>query len=425
MAEESLDVYLNDLRAGALYRRRGGKLEFEYNQDYAGKTPLSYSMPLAERLHRDAVVTPFLWNLLPDDLRLLQTWGRRYGVDPGNCFALLREIGEDCAGAVRLIDPERQAAASAGGLERISEKEIGERLEEMQRDPSAARSLRDHGRFSLAGAQPKVALRKEGGQWHVPWGKEPTSHILKPPRPDFAGLAENEHFCLNLASSLGIRAAESAVEEFAGRKAIVVKRYDRFRRSGQLVRIHQEDACQALGVGPQRKYESDGGPGVSDLMKLLAGSKRRIEDRDTFMDAILFNYLILGTDAHAKNYAILHAQGEFIMAPLYDVASFAPYARTRKEERLAMRIDRYYKIAQIQARHFERMARACDYPPKRLMSRLEELATLVPVKANELAAQSAKAGIDAAFLESLAQAFTARSQTALDHIVSRTGRDPA
>lgn len=288
----------------------------------------------------------------------------------------------------------------------------------MEHDPSAARSEEDYGRFSLAGAQPKMALRKKGDEWFVPWGTEPTSHILKPPRPDFAGLAENEHFCLNLAASLGIRAAESTVEEFDGRKAIVVKRFDRMEREGKLIRIHQEDACQALGVGPHQKYESDGGPGVPKLMKLLAGSKRRIEDRDTFMDAILFNYLILGTDAHAKNYSILHAQGEFILAPLYDIASFAPYAKSRKDERLAMRIDRYYKVAQIQARHFERMARACDFPPKRLFVRLEELANELPKKASQLVEQSQGKGIDLGFLESLAEALTERSKATLEKIIS-------
>lgn len=265
-----------------------------------------------------------------------------------------------------------------------------------------------------------MALRKKGDKWFVPWGTEPTSHILKPPRPDFTGLAENEHFCLNLATSLGIRAAESTVEEFDGRKAIVVKRFYRMERGGKFIRIHQEDACQALGVGPHKEYEPDGEPGVPELMKLLAGSKRRIKDRDTFM--ILFNYLILGTIAHVKNYSILHAQGELILAPLYDIASFAPYAKSRKDERLAMRIDRCYKVAQIQARHFELMARTCGYPPKRLFARLEGLANELPKKASQLVEHSQGKGIDLGFLESLADALTERLKATLEKIISDPGR---
>ncbi len=350
---DELFVYLNDTRIGSLNRLKGGKLRFAYGHDYEAGIPLSYSMPVAGRIHEDAKVRPFLWNLLPDNTRLLAAWGRQYQVDPGSAFALLKEIGDDCAGAVRFVNPERTDDAQRGGLAPISEPEIGKRLSQLESDPAAARSLTDEGRFSLAGAQAKIALRLDGDSWYIPWGREPTTHILKPPRSDFAGHAENEHFCLKLASALGLRGAQTSVQSFAGNKAIVVKRFDRMLHQGKLYRVHQEDMCQALAVGPANKYESDGGPGVTEMMQIASGSSRRLEDRDALMQAVVFNYLILGTDAHAKNYSILHTREGFILAPLYDIASFAPYVKSPKDQRLAMRIDRYYKVAQIRRRHFE------------------------------------------------------------------------
>jgi serine/threonine-protein kinase HipA len=417
--DDVLIVYLNEIRIGCLWRKKGGKLEFSYDSDYQNGMPLSYSMPVADRCHGDAAVSPFLWNLLPDDTRLLATWGRQYSVDPASCYALLREIGEDCAGAVRFVASDRDTEASKGGLQPISEEEIGKRLAQLERDPAAARRASDVGRFSLAGAQPKIALRFENNSWHIPWGDEPTTHILKPPRSDLAGIAENEHFCLKLASALGMRAAESAVQTFAGNKTIVVKRFDRMRRDGKLYRVHQEDMCQALGIGPDRKYENDGGPGIPDVMGIISGSSRRLEDREAFMDAILFNYLILGTDAHAKNYSILHTREGFILAPLYDIASFAPYVNLQKDERLAMRIDRYYKIAQIRRHHFERTAKACNFSTRNLLQRLEALATQLPAVCDQVGQSTIKDGLDPAFIETLIERLSARSRLALEVIVER------
>jgi serine/threonine-protein kinase HipA len=81
----------------------------------------------------------------------------------------------------------------------------------------------------LAGAQPKTALLFDGKRWGVPSGRTPTTHILKPPTGDFEGHAENEHFSLQLARSLGIIVPNSKVLHFGDEIAIVVERYDRVR----------------------------------------------------------------------------------------------------------------------------------------------------------------------------------------------------
>jgi serine/threonine-protein kinase HipA len=161
----------------------------------------------------------------------------------------------------------------------------------------------------------------------VPSGRVPTTHILKPPTGEWDGHAENEHFSLHLARAAGLIVPNSTVQHFGDEIAIVVERYDRVRSGGRWSRIHQEDMCQALGLHPTSKYESDGGLGVRTIAELLRQqSSNPEEDVQSFVDAIAFNRLIAGTDAHAKSYALLlSGSGAVRLAPLYDLASILPY----------------------------------------------------------------------------------------------------
>ena len=365
MSDDSmLLVYLGDRLMGELRRLKGGKLQFIYNDDYRNeeaRVPFSLSMPLLEKNYGHETVNPFLWGLLPDNEWVLQRWAIRFGVSPSNCFGLLSGIGEDCAGAIRFVTEPSMVAK--GGKNLLKPDAIEQRLAELRRDPSLGRVSSDRGQFSLAGAQAKTALQKRGNSWYLPWGNEPTTHILKTPRPDLDGHVENEHFCLCLARALGLNAAKSEVVHFGNEIAICVERYDRVKVDGRWVRVHQEDVCQALAVHPARKYENDGGPGVIDSMQLLNRSSRANDDRRRLMEAIVFNYLILGSDAHAKNYGLLLGlRGQVRLAPLYDLASALPYVNRRRDERLAMKIGPYYQDSRIRPRHFEAMARRCDFP---------------------------------------------------------------
>ena len=197
----------------------------------------------------------------------------------------------------------------------------------MREDQSAWRAPRDTGQFSLAGAQPKTALLFDNKKWGVPSGRVPTTHILKPPSGEFDGHAENEHFSLELARALGLPVVDSRIMHFKDEIAIVVERYDRVRISGTLHRVHQEDNCQALSIPPTRKYQNEGGPGIRDIVDLLReNSSMSKEDVTTFLNAVAYNWLIAGTDAHAKNCALLiGAEGQIRLAPLYDMASVLPY----------------------------------------------------------------------------------------------------
>ncbi len=160
-----------------------------------------------------------LRGLLPDNEKVLDNWARKFHVSARNAFALIANVGEDCAGAVQFVRPERLDAIlgqTPPEIEWLDDAAIAERLRALRADHSAWRSPRDTGQFSLAGAQPKTALLFENNIWGVPSGRVPTTHILKPPTGEFDGHAENEHFCLELARTLGLPVADSRIMRFPG-----------------------------------------------------------------------------------------------------------------------------------------------------------------------------------------------------------------
>ena len=154
---------------------------------------------------------------------------------------------------------------------------------------------------------------------------------------------------------LGLETADAEVQLFGGKPVIVVERFDRSWRDGVLYRLPQEDLCQALGVPPLRKYQSDGGPGILDIMAILEGAVAPYEDRLTFMKAQIVFWLLAAIDGHAKNFSIFLAPGGYRLTPLYDVMSSAPYPQFPLQKiKLAMAIgDKgYYRLRQVQLRHF-------------------------------------------------------------------------
>jgi serine/threonine-protein kinase HipA len=225
-----LIALLNGREVGRVRRQKGGRLSFTYEDSWRnarGAYPLSMSMPMAATEHGHAVIEAYLWGLLPDNEVILDRWAHKFHVSARNAFALIAEVGEDCAGAVQFVQPERLDAclnAENDVVEWLDEQQVAERLRLLRSDNSAWRMPRDTGQFSLAGAQPKTALLFEDGRWGIPSGRTPTTHILKPPTGTFDGHAENEHFCLALARRLGIPSASSSVAHFEDETAIVIER---------------------------------------------------------------------------------------------------------------------------------------------------------------------------------------------------------
>lgn len=348
-----LAVILGDALAGTLTRLAGGRLRFDYDDDYRNSrtaTPLSVSMPTAVRSHPDGVISPWLWGLLPDNQAVLERWARDFHASASSPFSLLATpIGHDCAGAVRFAAPGEvdEVIGRPGAVTWLTDKAVAQRLRELREDTTAWLGREFTGQFSLAGAQAKTALLHEDGRWGVPSGSAATSHILK---PAVAGLDDhdlNEHLCLDAAGRAGLVVARTRVARFGEESAIVVDRYDRRPANGRLIRIHQEDLCQALDINPARKYQNEGGPGPRDVAHLFRDvMPPRVADEAVwrFFDALAWNWLIAGTDAHAKNYSLLLAGGEVRFAPLYDVASALPYGVHERKLRFAMKIGGDYRV---------------------------------------------------------------------------------
>ena len=382
---ETLTVILDDAIAGTISRLQGGRLRFDYDDAYRASpsaTALSVSMPKSIRTHSDGAITPWLWGLLPDNDAVLARWARDFHTSTSPFALLCTQIGHDCAGAVRFALSEEidELIAQPGTITWLSEHEVAQRLRELQEDTTSWLGGDFSGQFSLAGAQAKTALRFAEGRWGLPSGSAATSHILKPAVAGFDDHDLNEHLCLDAARRAGLVVARTRVEQFEDESAIVVERYDRRLVEGKLIRIHQEDVCQALGVHPERKYQNRGGPGPGDIARLLREVMPARAASDAlwrFFDALAWNWLIVGTDAHAKNYSLLLAATDVRLAPLYDIASALPYDTHERKLRFAMKIGGDYRVLPYH-NPWPAAARELGLDPEAAQQRLLELARRAP-----------------------------------------------
>lgn len=382
---DSLTVLLNDETIGTLARSRGGRLSFAYDQNYQVSrevTPLSVSMPYQIRSHPDGLISPWLWNLLPDNEAVLLRWARQFHASASSPFSLLATpIGQDCAGAVRFVVPANaeETTTRPGDVTWLTDADVAERLRELKADSTAWLGKSFTGQFSLAGSQAKTALLYRDGRWGVPHGAQATTHILK---PAVAGLDDhdlNEHLCLDAARRAGLIAVRTEVARFGTETAIVIERYDRIDAKDTIIRVHQEDLCQALGLPPTRKYQAEGGPApaqIAALFRKVMPPKNADEAVGRFFDALVWNWLIGGTDAHAKNYSLLLASGQVRLAPLYDIASSLPYGTHERKLRFAMKIGGDYAV-EPSRNTWGRAAAELRIDQRKALARVRELSEIV------------------------------------------------
>lgn len=421
-----LAVFMGDVRAGTLSCEDRAS-SFEYDAQYlsrADATPLSLSMPLHQGVFAPEIVDPFLWGLLPDNAETLQRWAilARPPADEHNPFTLLQHYGRDCAGAIRFVNQENSEHTPAHQLPQwLTDEQIGAQLRSMRADPNAWTFDDTEGRFSLAGAQAKIALVREGTRWGRPFGSAPTTHIIKPGIPEYRANALNEHVCLEIASRLDLPAARSTITTFAGEQAIVVERYDRQRRGEDISRIHQEDFCQALHVMPSQKYQDDGGPSLARMAALI----RRVQSRDSADDsigrlllAVAYNWLIAAPDAHAKNYSLLLRGNKVSLAPLYDIASIAPYPQYNPSTaKIAQSVGGEYRIARIGHEQWAEEAAALGLDGAQFLERVRALAAAAPGTIDIACREPSVLAIDAEFVAQLRKALLGRVGEAAKSLV--------
>jgi serine/threonine-protein kinase HipA len=368
-----LNVFLNGRLVGILRRESNGAIDFRYDQDWLDWGPtfaISLSLPLREDRYVGAPVTNVFDNLLPDNDAVRKRVAERVGAEGTDAYSLLTALGHDCVGALQFL-PDGIDPGPAGGIQGklIDDAEIANILQNLASAPLGMGKDEDF-RISIAGAQEKTALLRRDKKWYKPAGTTATTHIFKPqigrlPNGiDLSNSVENEYFCLKLLSALGVPTANAEIDDFGSRKTLIVERFDRrWTSDGRLIRLPQEDCLQALSIPPTRKYQSDGGPDMTAIFRLLKGSDSPDDNLAAFMRANIIFWLIGATDGHAKNFSIfLSPGGRFQMTPLYDVLSAQPSLDAkqiqRKKFKLAMSVgkNRHYEVTEILPGHFYQTA---------------------------------------------------------------------
>ena len=382
-AYKPLGVYLNSRLVGHLNREPSGAIDFRYDQtwlDWEHAMPVSQSLSLREDRYIGEPVIAVFDNLLPDNEAIRRRLAEKSHAEGQDAFSLLSAVGRDCVGALQFL-PEENDPEPAGTINSrpISEAEIAKIIRNLAHAPLGVDDDDGEFRISIAGAQEKTALLFHSGEWHIPHGTTATTHILKPQIGklengiDLSQSVENEHFCLRLIGELGMAVTKSEILDFNGVRVLALERFDRTWTDGgkRLLRLPQEDCCQALSVPPTRKYESDRGPGIPNLLDLLKASDTPEGDRKAFYKAQVLNWLLGATDGHAKNYSIfLRPGGGFNLTPLYDVMSAQPnvdmHQITHNKMKLAMAIgkNRHYRVESVVPRHFLQTAAICGLPER-------------------------------------------------------------
>jgi serine/threonine-protein kinase HipA len=371
----TLNVHYDRERVGQLIQDDGGQMTFRYDKSWlASPEPiaLSRSLPLREEPFTQKECRGFFGGTLPEDDNR-KVIARILGISDKNDFAMLEQIGGECAGAISFLPEDDEIKQDDDRYRELADNELAKILRELPRRPLMAGA--DGIRLSLAGSQDKIAVRLDDEKISIPRGSAPSSRVLKPAIDTYEGVVFNEAFCMALASACGLNAAPIAIGKVEDIDYLLVERYDRVRdEEGNFQRLHQEDFCQALGIPSEIKYQSEGGPSLADCFNLIRdASSVPARDLIALLDAVIFNLVIGNHDAHAKNFSLLYMPGRSIrLAPLYDLVCTVYYPELT--DRMAMQIGGVAKSALIHPRHIENFAADAGLGAAQTRARIPALA---------------------------------------------------
>lgn len=408
-----LHALMNGIEVGVLEKTRGGGMAFTYSQGWlesASKRPISLSMPLSDGTYTGHEVYNYFDNLLPDNPVVRERVMAKFAVPVDHPFDILAAIGNDCVGALQLLEdvaeynPEIQATP-------MSDSDVADQLRRYRESPMGMEEDEDF-RISLAGVQEKTALLHKDGSWLKPHRATPTTHILKLPvgviqnasgNIDLSSSCDNEWTCLEVMRQLGIPTTGAWVENFEEQRALIVERFDRRWTSKQdwILRLPQEDFCQALNLPSSKKYQADHGPGILECLELLQGSSKSYEDRVNFIKTQIVFLLLAAPDGHAKNFSVHLQPGDnFSLTPVYDVLSIYPIDNKQLKHRARLAMGWLgttkgfrYKLQEVQLRHILFTAKKVGLL-KEVEDFLSDLGSAVPRALAETESETKKKGID-------------------------------
>ena len=376
----SLDVYLHEEPVGRLVQDDGGQMSFEYLESWLAKPDavvLSQSLPLRKERFPARECRGFFGGILPEESKR-EIIARNLGISARNDYAMLEQIGGECAGAVTFIPEGQQPPERAYHYRKLDAKELAGILRDLPKRPLLAGEKGI--RLSLAGAQDKVAVRIESEEVSLPLGGAPSTHILKPAVERFAGVVSNEALCMTLAAHINLPAAKVETRRVEDVEYLLVERYDRKHvtvdGAPTVERLHQEDFCQAQNIVSEMKYQKEGGPSFKQCFALLRNvSTAPVLDLANLLDAAIFNYLVGNNDAHGKNFSVVYQEKQIRLAPLYDVICTIYYPELSTD--MAMKIGREYSSEKVAPKDFEQLAEDGGLAKPLVRRRVPELATAV------------------------------------------------
>lgn len=408
---QELIAYMNGELVGRLKKQSNGAHSFQYDADWITNSkarPLSLSLKLQiPQINSDAVINYFD-NLLPDAPQVRERIVTRYKTSSIQPFDLLKEVGKDSVGAITLLPPEKPYKEGPISYKILDEDKLENILLAHKSEiPLGMLDEEEDFRISVAGVQEKTALLRFKGQWCIPEENTPTTHIIKLPigeiqqahaTLDLTDSVENEYLCIELARELGFDVPKVEMIQAKSVKALAVERFDRRwnRDRTKLLRLPQEDICQVYGKPSSIKYESQGGPGIAEIMKLLMGSSNALDDQYNFMKFQVFQWAIGATDGHAKNYSIyIEKGGSYRLTPFYDILSayvvLGGKGLNIRKLKLAMGLKatkgKKYEINKIYAHHFLDTAKFVGFNQDKMQTILDNIQVDLPQAIERLKAR--------------------------------------
>jgi serine/threonine-protein kinase HipA len=371
-----LKVFVNQREAGELWLDPQRRFCFQYNKSWINSPDsyrLSISLPLREDPYLNDDSYSYFTNLLPEG-KILNVLSGKLQIPVSNQFELLRAIGGDCAGAVSLFEegafPPKPAAYS---YKTLTDNHLAKIIKELPENPFMADEAGI--RLSLAGAQEKLPVSLKDNKIRISMNAAPSSHILKTPIKELHGTVDNETFCMMLAKRMGLTVPDVKIIKINGTPLYIIDRYDRKIENGQIVRLIQEDFCQALNVNSQLKYT----PTLEACFSLIRNeSAVQIKDVKRFLKLIIFNGLIGNSDAHAKNISFIHGENGTTLAPFYDLLSTYVYPYAKK---MAMKIGGGRHFQFLESKHFERFSQDTQIKYKVVKETVMMMANKIVVEA--------------------------------------------
>lgn len=373
-----LSVYLGDRLAGYLSSTAEKGVVFSYDDAYinAGKIPLSLSLPLGKTEFSQKECLPFFEGLLPEG-NVKKRISEYLHISKTSTFKLLKELGGECAGLISIL-PEHESNKikntyefSPDNYDLLAEKKLAEYIQNISTRPLL--KAKDKLRLSLAGAQEKLPLTYMDGKFYLPKNGAPSTHIVKPAGiGELSNLSANEYICSKLAENCGLPTSKTELKQMYGTEFLLIERYDRVHEKNSISRIHQEDACQALGILSDRKYQNDGGPSLVDVYNLVKNNTTiPITETRKFIQYAIFNLVIGNCDAHGKNYSLVFRDKKIQLAPIYDTVCTIIYPNlTRK---VSMKFGKHYEFKKINREDLEQLAGQLALKPKTILSCYDEI----------------------------------------------------